>query len=539
MFKNRRCIDLAAIGRSYATHLRPHTRFAAQRSVKKFRLGYATSHDGSRAQKPPSNPGRTYLPIVLSTVAAGVVGWLIGKSSQTVADSQILYATRAEMKRAVEEIATILGQDSVSTDDEILKAHGYSEWSTVNLDRLPVAVVYPGSTEDVSKIAKLVNISRVPYSGGSSVEGHFSAPFGGISVDFCNMNRILEFHKEDMNIEVQPCVSWMGLNEKIKDSGLFFPIDPGPSAQIGGMVGTNCSGTHAVRYGTMKDWVVNLTVVLSDGTIFKTRKRPRKSSAGYNLNSLFVGSEGTLGLVTEATLKLATIPEETGVAVVAFPSIKDAASMAVNVMHRGIPVGAVEILDDVQMNVINRVGATGKVWRESPTLFFKLSGTSASVAGDIAQVRHIAGEYGGLEFQFESDPEKQKRLWSARKEALWSMLSLRESGNQVWTTDVAVPLSRVAELIGNILGHVGDGNFHATILFDGDKERAAVEDAAHKMVRRALAMEGTCTGEHGIGLGKKEFLREELGDKPIEVMKSIKKSLDPRWLMNPGKIFDA
>ncbi|KAF4992143.1 hypothetical protein FDECE_13814 [Fusarium decemcellulare] len=521
MFKSKRCINLAAIGRSYATYPRSHTRFAAQWSEKKSRLGYATSHAGSGTQRPSSNLGRGYLPILLSTVAAGIAGWFIGESSQTVADSQILYATRAEMERAVEEIATILGQDSVSTDDEILKAHGYSEWSTVNLDRLPVAVVYPGSTEDVSKIVKVCHAYRVPmipYSGGSSVEGHFSAPFGGISVDFCKMNRVLQFHKEDMNIEVQPCVSWMDLNEKIKDSGLFFPIDPGPSAQIGGMVGTNC----------------------------------RKSSAGYNLNSLFVGSEGTLGLVTEATLKLTTIPEETGVAVVAFPSIKDAASMAVNVMHEGIPVGAVEILDDVQMNVINRVGATGKVWRESPTLFFKLSGTRASVAGDIAQVRHIAGEYGGLDFQFESDPEKQKRLWSARKEALWSMLSLRESGNQVWTTDVAVPLSRVAELIelsksdldglglfGSILGHVGDGNFHATILFDGDKERAAVEDVAHKMVRRALAMEGTCTGEHGIGLGKKEFLREELGDKPIDVMKSIKRSLDPRWLMNPGKIFDA
>ncbi|KAF7552836.1 hypothetical protein G7Z17_g4034 [Cylindrodendrum hubeiense] len=422
------------------------------------------------------------------------------------------------MERAVDELRSLLGEDSVSTEDEILKAHGYSEWSSINIERLPVAVAFPSSTEQVSKIAKICSKYRVPmipYSGGSSVEGHFSAPFGGISIDFMEMNGILEFQREDMNITVQPSVSWADLNAKIKDSGLFFPMDPGPT--IGGMVGTNC----------------------------------RKSSAGYNLNSLFVGSEGTLGLVTEATLKLATIPEETGVAVIAFPTIKDAASMAVDVIHKGIMVGAVEILDDVQMNVINRSGATGRKWTEKPTLFFKFGGTKVSVADDIDQVQQIAKRYDTLDFQFENDPEKQKRLWSARKEALWSMLALRESGSEVWSTDVAVPLSRVAELIelskkdldglglfGSVLGHVGDGNFHETILFDGAKERAMVEHCVHQMVDRALEMEGTCTGEHGIGLGKKDYLQKELGDAPIQVMRAIKKSLDPNWLMNPGKIFD-
>ncbi|KAK6714901.1 hypothetical protein SNK04_005827 [Fusarium graminearum] len=437
------------------------------------------------------------------------------------------------MELAVEEIRQALGEDAVSIEDEILHSHGYSDWSTINIDRLPVAVTFPLSTEEVAIIARICHKRRVPmipYSGGSSVEGHFSAPFGGISVDFANMNQILQVHADDLNVVVQPSVPWMDLNEKIKDTGLFFPIDPGPSAQIGGMIGTNCSGTNAVKYGTMKDWVVNLTVVLADGTILKTRRRPRKSSAGYNLNSIFVGSEGTLGFVTEATLKLAPIPENTGIAVVTFPTVKAAASMAIEVIRRGVPISAVEILDEVLMSVINKMGATSRDWSEVPTLFFKFSGSDAIVKDSIAH--------------------KQKALWSARKEALWSMMALRETDGHVWSTDVAVPLSRVSELIdvskkdlvklglfGSILGHIGDGNFHETILFE-EKQRNEVEKCVDKMVYRALEMEGTCTGEHGIGLGKKDFLREEVGDAPIQVMRAIKTSLDPHWLMNPGKVFD-
>ncbi|KAJ4005443.1 D-lactate ferricytochrome c oxidoreductase [Fusarium irregulare] len=300
----------------------------------------------------------------------------------------------------------------------------------------------------------------------------------------------------------------------------------------------------------MKDWVVNLTVVLSDGTILKTRRRPRKSSAGYNLNSLFVGSEGTLGFVTEATLKLAPISERTGIAVLTFPTIKAAASMAIEVIRRGVPINAVEILDEVLMSVINKMGATSRDWAEVPTLFFKFSGSDLAVNDSIARVQDISKNHNVQDFQFESDPHKQKALWSARKEALWSMMALRETDGLVWSTDVAVPLSRVAELIdvskkdlvelglfGSILGHIGDGNFHETILFQRD-QHDQVEKCVDKMVLRALEMEGTCTGEHGIGLGKKEFLREEVGEAPIEVMRSIKSSLDPLWLMNPGKIFD-
>ncbi|KAL2823558.1 hypothetical protein BDW59DRAFT_163135 [Aspergillus cavernicola] len=465
-----------------------------------------------------------------------------------------VYATRKAMDEAIEEIHGALGEDSISTDDEDLRAHGYSEWSSINIDRLPVAVVFPKSTEEVATIAKICHkykVPMIPFSGGSSVEGHFSAPFGGVSVDFLNMNQVVAFHPEDMDIVVQPSVSWMEMNASIKDSGLFFPVDPGPPAKIGGMIATNCSGTNAVRYGTMKDWVVNLTVVLADGRVIKTRKRPRKSSAGYNLNGLFTGSEGTLGFVTEATLKLATIPEQTGVAVTTFSTMREAALAATQVIHAGIPVGAVEIMDDVQMDVVNRMGGTGRQWKVLPTLFFKFSGTKLGVTDAIAGVRKIVSRNGGSDFEVEQDKTKQNALWSARKEALWSMLCLRESGSEVWSTDVAVPLSKVPDLVeiskrdlgelglfGSMLGHIGDGNFHETILFDGEKEREKVAKCVHNMVERALEMEGTCTGEHGIGLGKKEFLVEEVGEGSLHVMKGIKKALDPQWLMNPGKVFD-
>ncbi|RQM06659.1 hypothetical protein DH86_00001304 [Scytalidium sp. 3C] len=419
------------------------------------------------------------------------------------------------MEMAIKQIREVLGGEVISTDPEDLKAHGYSEWSSTNIDSLPVAVAYPKTTEDVSRIAQICNTYRVPvipFSGGSSLEGNFSAPYGGISVDFIFMDKILDFHQGDMDVVVQPSVSWMELNEELakRQSGLFFPVDPGPSARIGGMVGTNCSGTNAVRYGTMKDWVINLTVVLADGTIIKTKRRPRKTSAGYNLNSLFVGSEGTLGL---------------------------------------------EIMDEVQMKVVNLSGSTApRTWKELPTLFFKFSGTKASVKENIAIVSAIAKAHGGGVFEFAKDAKEQKLLWSARKESLWSMLALRKEGNEVWSTDVAVPFSRLADIIevskkemdelglfASILGHIGDGNFHESIMYDsrvpGEKEKVA--KCVKNMVARALEMEGTCTGEHGVGIGKKEALLLEVGSDTLGVMKSVKQALDPHWIMNPGKIMDV
>ncbi|KAK8234364.1 D-lactate dehydrogenase mitochondrial precursor [Phyllosticta capitalensis] len=466
------------------------------------------------------------------------------------------YATRQEMEKAIDEARSILGESAISTDDEDLKIHGYSEWSSINIDQLPVAVAYPKSTEEVSQIAKICQkykIPMIPFSGGSSLEGNFSAPFGGFSIDFAFMDQILELHEDDMDVVVQPSVAWMDLNTKIKDTGLFFPVDPGPSAKIGGMVGTSCSGTNAVRYGTMKDWVVNLTVVLADGTVIKTRRRPRKTSAGYNLTNLFIGSEGTLGIVTEVTLKLAVIPQETSVAVVTFPTIRDAASAASKIMRAGIPVAALEIMDDVQMSVINRVGSTKRKWQEMPTVFFKFSGTKAGVHENIGLVKAIAKSNKGGEFMFAKNTEEQHELWSARKESLWSMLALRTADQEVWSTDVAVPLSRLPDIIevskkemdemglfATILGHIGDGNFHMGVLYNrkDPKERAAVEKCVYSMVDRALEMDGTCTGEHSVGLGKKSYLVKELSPETIEVMKSVKRSLDPDWLLNPGKIMD-
>ena len=413
--------------------------------------------------------------------------------------------------KAITEVRHVLGEDAISTDDEDLRAHGYSEWSSINADQLPVAVAYPRSTKEVSQIAQICHKYRmpmVPYSGGSSLEANFSAPYGGMSIDFAFMDKIVAFHEEDMDVVVQPSVQWMSLNEEIKSSGLFFPVDPGPSAKIGGMVGTSCSGTNAVRYGTMKEWVINLTVVLADGKVIKTRKRPRKSSAGYNLTGLFVGSEGTLGIVTEITLKLAVIPQETTVGVVTFATIRDAAAAAAKVMRAGVPVGAMELMDDVQMSVVNRAGATGRTWKEVPTLFFKFSGTKAGVLDNIRVVKSIAKAHRGGDIEFAKNEKEAKSLWSARKEALWSMLALRQKGNEVWSTDVAVPLSRLPDIIeiskkemddlglfASVLGHIGDGNFHESILYDNTnpQEREAVERCVHNMVERALNMEGTCT----------------------------------------------
>ncbi|OOF98625.1 hypothetical protein ASPCADRAFT_204397 [Aspergillus carbonarius ITEM 5010] len=496
--------------------------------------------------------------LIASALAAGV-GYayaVTSRPSQPQNLKEPQYGSAKDFEKAIAELRATLGDDAVSTDEDDLQQHGFSEWSSVNADRLPVAIAYPTNTDDVAQIAKICHrykMPMVPYSGGSSLEANFSAPYGGLTIDFAMMNKILELHESDLDVVVQPSIQWMDLNEKIKDSGLFFPVDPGPSAMIGGMIGTNCSGTNAVRYGTMKDWVINLTVVLADGRIIKTRRRPRKTSAGYNLTGMFVGSEGTLGLVTEATLKLTPIPEQTRVGVVTFPTIRDAASTAMQLVRKGIQVQCMEILDEVQMDVINRAGGTGRTWKTLPTLFFKFSGTKAGVADSINLTKTLAKGNHASSFEFARDEREAHDLWSARKQSLWSMLSLRERGAEVWSTDVSVPISRLPDIIeiskkeldglgifASILGHIGDGNFHASILYDrtNPEERERVEKVVYDMVDRALEMEGSCTGEHGVGLGKKSSLKKELGPDTIGIMRSIKKSLDPHWLLNPGKIFD-
>ncbi|KAH6616192.1 hypothetical protein B0J18DRAFT_452043 [Chaetomium sp. MPI-SDFR-AT-0129] len=493
---------------------------------------------------------------------------------------------------AAKEIAQLLGEDAVTYDAEVLEHHGHSDWSTSNSPGRAVAVVYPRSTEDVSAIARIChgrNVPMVPFGAGSSIEGNFSQPHSGICIDFAYMDKIIAFHPDDMDVVVQPGVNWMDLNRQIADSGLFAPMDPSPTASVGGMISTNCSGTNAFRYGTMKDWVLNLTVVLADGTVIKTRRRPRKTSAGYNLTSLFVGAEGTLGMVTEATLKLAPIPQDTSVAVVPFPTIRTAAAAATAMIRSGIQLAALEIMDEQQMAILNAYGSPTvrkRHWAEQPTLFLKFSGTTDAIRSDIARIDALlqalpaadstpdnttpttttaeaaaetaaeapaATATAAIPFHFARSKQEEHDLWAARKEALFTMTSTRAPGHAMWSTDVAVPISRLAEMVdwskaecsqlgifASVVGHVGDGNFHVAMTYDpADAVQAeAVRRCVHRMMDRALEMEGTVSGEHAIGIGKKACLVDELGEETIGVMRTLKKAVDPKGVMNPGKVFD-
>jgi len=383
------------------------------------------------------------------------------------------------LQAAWADFVAILGKEHVSTAENDLQHHATSVWSShpAKPDEKPFLVVYPSSTEEVSEIMKICHQRRLPvvgFSGGTSLEGHFTPTRGGVCVDFARMNKVVALHEKDLDVVVQPAVGWESLNDQLAESNLFFPPDPGPGAMIGGMIGTGCSGTNAYRYGTMREWVLSLTVVLADGTIIKTRQRPRKSSAGYDLTKLFIGSEGTLGLVTEATLKVTVKPPHTSVAVASFPSIGHAANCVAQVVGKGIPIEAIEILDDNQMKCINDAGMTQRRWTEAPTLFFKFAGTPDGVKEQVGQVKKLARDTGSATFEFARSEEEQHDLWSARKEALWSAMAVRKEGDHVWTGDVAVPMSRLPQIIeetkqdmvksglfGTIVGHVGDGNFHS------------------------------------------------------------------------------
>lgn len=366
------------------------------------------------------------------------------------------------------------------------------------------------------------------------------------------MASIVKLHAEDLDVVVQPGLGWELLNEELAKHSLMFPPDPGPGAQIGGMIGTGCSGTNAYRYGTMKDWVLSLTVVLADGTIVKTRQRPRKSSAGYDLTKMFVGSEGTLGIVTEAVLKVMPKPEKETVAVCAFTNVRQASEAVFQIAKAGVPVAAVELLDDVQMKCINDAGMTTKRWKEAPTLFFKFAGTPGAVSEHIGMTKKFASQCGSKTFEFARNQAEAEELWSARKEALWSVTTrATKPGHRVWTTDVVVPISKLPQLIeetqldirssgllGTILGHVGDGNFHSIILYDHDspQERKVAESVVKRQVDRALELEGSSTGEHGVGLVKRKYLYKELGADTVDLMRKLKASLDPLCLLNCDKI---
>ncbi|EUC47780.1 hypothetical protein COCMIDRAFT_89134 [Bipolaris oryzae ATCC 44560] len=467
--------------------------------------------------------------------------------------------SEANMEAAWTDFRDIVGKENITLDRHDLESHSGSSWSShpSSPGDVPFCVVKPGNTQEVSAIMKVCHERKIPvtpYSGGTSLEGHFAATKGGICIDFSRMDKIINLHKEDLDVVVQPAVGWEYLNEELAKDGLFFPPDPGPGAMIGGMVGTGCSGTNAYRYGTMKDWVVSLTVVLADGTIIKTRQRPRKSSAGYDLTRMFIGSEGTLGLVTEATLKIIPKPQHTSVAVCAFPSIRAAAECVFQVVGASVPIAAIEILDEVQMQCINDAGQTAKTWKNAPTLFFKFAGTQNAVKEQITQVQALAKKSGSVSFEFAKSEQEKEDLWQARKEALWSVMAKGQGDPNiaVWTTDVAVPISKLPQIIeeskqkikesgllASIVGHVGDGNFHSIILYDRTRDFDKASHLVHEMVKRAIELEGTATGEHGVGIVKRDYLPHELGQETVDAMRQLKKAFDPLCLLNCDKVVRA
>ncbi len=416
----------------------------------------------------------------------------------------------------------------------------------------PDAVVFCESTEDVAAVVALASqhaVPVIPYGTGSSLEGHLLAVQGGVSIDVSRMTAVVRVNPEDLTVTVQAGVTREQLNREIKDQGLFFPIDPGANASLGGMAATRASGTNAVRYGTMRDNVLGLTVVTAAGEVIRTGTRAKKSSAGYDLTRLFVGSEGTLGVITEVTLKLYPLPEAVSAAICHFPSIASAVDATIQVIQMGVPVARCELLD---VNAVRFINAQSKLGlRESPLLLMEFHGSEAGVKEQAETVQAIASDIGGEDFQWASTPEERTRLWTARHKAYFAGMSMNP-GCRTVTTDTCVPISRLAEIIDTsvaeadasglpyyIVGHVGDGNFHlAYLVKEGDAEqRALAERLSHQMVSHAIALEGTCTGEHGIGLHKMGFLVDEAGAGAVEMMRQVKHALDPKNIMNPGKIF--
>jgi D-lactate dehydrogenase (cytochrome) len=414
----------------------------------------------------------------------------------------------------------------------------------------PDAVVFPQSTDDVRDVVRICaqhEVPVIPYGTGTSLEGHINAPAGGVSLDFRDMNHILAVHAEDLDCVVEPGVTRKQLNEYLRDQGLFFPIDPGADASIGGMAATRASGTNAVRYGTMKDNVLSLKVVLANGETIQTSRRAKKSSAGYDLTRLFVGSEGTLGVITEVTVRLHGIPEAISGGICPFPSVEAACNAAIATIQSGIPVARIELFDELQVKACNAYSKLSLP--ETPLLFLEFHGTAAGVAEQSERFGEISEDLGGGPFTWTTNTEERTKLWQARHDAYWAVVGMRP-GAKAFATDVCVPLSRLAEcvletqkdiadsrLIAPIVGHVGDGNFHVSPMIDMDDpaEVAAAQAFSERLVQRALAMEGTCTGEHGVGQGKMKYLKAEHGE-ALAVMRSIKRALDPQHLMNPGKI---
>ena len=438
-----------------------------------------------------------------------------------------------------------------STAQAVREQHGRDESAYTTVPP-PAAVVFAESTADVAdavKLASAYNVPIIPFGVGSSLEGHLLAVQGGISVDVSRMNKVLAVNPEDLTVTVQAGVTRKQLNEEIKSTGLFFPIDPGADASIGGMSATRASGTNAVRYGTMRENVLGLEVVTASGEVIRTGTRAKKSSAGYDLTRLMVGSEGTLGVITEITLKLYPLPEAISAAICSFPSIEAAVRTTIQIIQMGIPIARVELIDHHTVRMVNAYAKLGL--REEALLLMEFHGSPASVKEQAETVQEISHEHGGQDFEWASTPEERTRLWTARHNAYFAAIQSKP-GCRAISTDTCVPISRLADCLLDsvdeaeasgipyfLVGHVGDGNFHFGYLLDPAKpeEYEAAERLNHALVARALRLGGTCTGEHGVGLHKMGFLVTEAGDGAVEMMRNIKRALDPKNIMNPGKIF--
>ncbi len=447
------------------------------------------------------------------------------------------------------DLSTLIGKEKTSVNETIITNHSKDESDHGAVD--PDVVVFPESSEDVQKVLRYANehkIPVVPFGAGSGLEGQAIPINKGISIDFERMNKVIEMRPDDLVVVVQPGITRLQLNEELKKYGLFFPVDPGADATIGGMASTNASGTMTVRYGGMRDQVLNLKVVLADGRIIETGSLAKKSSSGLHLNGLFVGSEGTLGVFTEIALKLHGIPEDTVAARCSFPSVSSCVEAATAILTAGVPMARIELVDARSIRQANEYSDTD--YPVAPSLFFEFHGNKGGNKEDIEFVQAIVEEAGCLEFLFETDSLKRAALWKARHELNYAY---RHGNPQLasMATDVCVPISKLAENVefasdkldeygfkGGVVGHVGDGNFHTMILYDpkveGEFEKAV--DLNHQMVRLALKSGGTCTGEHGVGLGKIDFQREEHGE-ALDVMRALKHTLDPNHILNPGKIF--
>ncbi len=467
-------------------------------------------------------------------------------------DSPVSAAALPPSPAAVEAVTQALAArfgNRLVTSLAVRQQHGHTLTWIPNMP--PDAVVFPQSTEEVSEIVKLCAANGVPviaFGTGTSLEGHVNAVYGGVCIDMSQMKRIVAVHAEDLDVVVEAGVTRKELNEHLRDQGLMFPIDPGADASIGGMAATRASGTNAVRYGTMKDNVLALTAVMADGSIVKTSTRARKTSAGYDLTRLLVGSEGTLGIITEITLKLHGIPEAIAAGVCPFPSVKAACDATILTIQTGLPVARIELVDDMMIRGVNLHSKLGLP--ETTMLFVEFHGTEAGVKEQSERFGEIAAEFGGGPFEWATKAEDRTKLWQARHDAYWAAKALRPGFESV-ATDVCVPISRLAEcveetkrdieasgLIAPIAGHVGDGNFHTQPIVDLD-DKDEVERAQafiDRLVKRALAMGGTCTGEHGVGQKKIKYLEQEHGAEALAVMRTLKRALDPRNILNPGKI---